>query len=203
MKIYNIFGLRRSGNHAIIEYIAQSFEHTVHYNDCMGWQSNRFSKSEFGELDRPQDCQIYSYEDFEPTDEQIQDPSCFIILRDYLNIAASRLKSNRGCNTCRQQFQSNRTTCCEKVWSKYWDLYTRYPHKTIIYNYWHSDINYRIYINDLLELNNSIYQKYLPESGVGQGSSFDNLDTLNDRYKNFSLDELTSNNNLITRSLYI
>jgi len=37
MRTMNIFGLRRSGNHAITEWIAGHFAHALHHNDCVGW----------------------------------------------------------------------------------------------------------------------------------------------------------------------
>lgn len=181
---YNVFGIRRSGNHTIIEYIASHFDRTVHHNDCEGWKVDRNRQFTYGDPNLPIGCVIHSYEDFEPSTSEILGETTVVILRDFYNICASRIKSGRGLDTCRRRYEMQYGgASIEGVWMKYANLYLEYPDKFILFNKWNSSEEYRGNVKTRFGLNRDVeYVKELPKSGIGYGSSFGQLGGVNERY---------------------
>tara|TARA_R110001606_G_scaffold337288_1_gene485336 strand:+ start:180 stop:1706 length:1527 start_codon:yes stop_codon:yes gene_type:complete len=167
IKKYKIWGMRRCGNHAITEWISNHFNKTLHNNDIIQnkpWLIKTYGK---GNLIN---CCIDSYEDFAPT--QI-DKNTIILLRDWYNMSASRLVSNRGWkNSCRQDNQHGYIRSCEEVYLQYCKLWEQYPNNFIIYNKWCEDEDYQKEIEERYNWNRVSRLNKLPESGIGDGSSF-------------------------------
>jgi len=182
MKHFSIFGLRRTGNHTIIEWLSKHFTHTTHYNDCWGWPepNNHWSKKEYGDLLSPADLTIFSYEDFEPSKEEIEHSETIILFRDWYNIAASRHVSGRGYkDTARHRHKSGYNRSVVEVWLKYAELYENHPDRFILFNKWTTSEGYRNEVASRLGLQGHVpYTQQLPESKIGNGSSFGE-DTIN------------------------
>lgn len=176
MRHLNIFGLRRVGNHAMIEWIAKHFNHTKHYNDCWGWPvpSNNWVTKEYGDSSASFDLTIQSYEDFEPSQEEIEHPDTILLLRDWYNMAASRHVSGRGyINSARQRHASAYNRNVSEVWLKYAEIYHKYPEKFILFNRWTLDEDYRREVSERFNLPGIVeYVSELPKSKIGSGSSF-------------------------------
>jgi len=113
---FRIFGMKRSGNHCIINWIASHFDKVLFFNDVVCYRSpiceannNVFDIPQYQKLrDNTEDreCLIYSYEDVDPTlvyQELVPDKEktigestneySIMILRDPLHLIASRVKS--------------------------------------------------------------------------------------------------------------
>jgi hypothetical protein len=192
MREIRIFGMRRSGNHAIIEWIARHFHKTLHYNECWGWEKvNCRSEHIYGDKNSNMspDLIIYSYEDFCPSIEEAEDARSIIILRDWYNMMSSRIISGRDKVKYRhhQGFYNDNIL---ETWLEYIKVYELNKDKTIIYNKWSVDSDYRISIAKTLNLKNISDDKYIKEfplSKIGNGSSFEkdkiNTELINERYK--------------------
>jgi hypothetical protein len=170
MRELRIFGMRRSGNHAIIEWIARHFQKTLHYNECWGWENTNYRCQHiYGKQDTNilPDLVIYSYEDFYPSEEEIQDDRSILILRDWYNMMASRIITNRMTAKYRHEDGFVNENILE-TWLKYVEIYKSHKSKTILYNYWVSDSNYRKSVLNILGLNsnNDEYTTELPSSGI-------------------------------------
>ncbi len=176
MRHFNIFGLRRTGNHAIIEWLAKHFNHTTHYNDCWDWPvpNNHWSKKEYGDTSALTDLTVFSYEDFEPSEEEIQHSETIVLFRDWYNIAASRHVSGRGyAETARYRHKSSYNRSVVEVWLEYAKLYEKYPEKFILFNKWATSEEYRNEVATRLQLQKYVpYTQELPQSKIGNGSSF-------------------------------
>lgn len=179
-----IYGMMRSGNHAIIEWIASHYNHTIHYNDC--YYNNKelkiSSTHHYGNLNKDIDLTIHSFEDQLLNENKITNNNVFIILRDWYNMASSRIISGR------MMMRDNSFTPIN-LWLKLVDLYQKYPEKFIIYNFWVDDESYRTNIEKTFNLNGSgLFVKSLPKSGMGLGSSFGDKiicpNNVNKRYLN-------------------
>lgn len=191
MRELRIFGMRRSGNHAIIEWIASHFDKTLHYNECWGWDRiENKSQHVYGNKNaNALGLTIYSYEDFCPSEEEIKDSRSLLILRDWYNMMSSRIISNR--NTAKHRHAKNfNNKNVLGVWLQYIDMYKSYQDKFILYNKWVTDPYYRQIVSNIFKLNTNQdkYTTKLPSSGIGCGSSFDNNGTIdtnmvNIRYK--------------------
>lgn len=182
----NLFQIRRSGGHAIIEWLAKHYKHTRHCNDCFTWASDDCWRiKNYGDIEAEIDLQLYSYEDFSPLLDRIDDS--IVVLRDFYNIAASRLKSDRGLDTCRKPFDRDfGGRSLEDVWIDYALLYLKRPDRFILYNYWHTNQNYRNMLEYRWDLPGTVpYSAEFPESKIGNGSSFNKNYSFNDRYKEF------------------
>lgn len=166
---YDVWGMRRCGNHAIIEWISSHFTKTLHNNDII--QNKPWLIKTYGEGNYV-DCQIDSFEDFPPKEEDIT-KNTIIILRDWYNMSASRLVSGRGWqHSCRYDNQHGYTRSCEEVYLEYCKLWEKYPNNFIIYNKWVSDVEYQREIESRFGWNTVQRIDKLPESGIGNGSSF-------------------------------
>lgn len=113
---FRVFGMKRSGNHCIINWIASHFNKVLFFNDVICYRSpiceinnNVFDIPQYQKLQDDtgdRECLIYSYEDVDPKlvhsdlvpdKEKILGPSnnfySIMILRDPLHLIASRVKS--------------------------------------------------------------------------------------------------------------
>lgn len=185
MRQLTVFGMRRSGNHPIIEWIASYFNRTEHYNDCYG-KDKFFSKNFYGS-GISCDLSISSYEDFAPSVEQIKDPNTYIVFRDWYNMMSSRLLSKRlFARYSYSKYYENPNVL--KVWLDFAKLYEENESKFILYNKWVVDKQYRKLVQDRLNLGLSDnFTTNFPKSGIGSGSSFGdefiNPKNMNKRYK--------------------
>tara|TARA_Y100000592_G_scaffold1325_1_gene2084 strand:+ start:880 stop:2427 length:1548 start_codon:yes stop_codon:yes gene_type:complete len=179
MKKYDIWGMRRTGNHAITEWIASHFNKTIHNNDIIQnkpWVTNLHGDGKIV------DCYIDSYEDFEPGEIN---ENTIILLRDWYNLSASRLNSGRGWkNSCRYVNQHGYHRNCIEVYLKYCELWEKYPDNFILYNKWVEDKNYVKEIEKRYGWYHVARHDKLPESGIGGGSSFKDtsIGSFTDRY---------------------
>ena len=180
-KKYDIWGMRRVGNHAITEWISSHFNNTIHYNDIVNKKPWRIKQYETGFKGNDVDLIVNSYEDFEP--EEVNE-NTIILLRDWYNMSASRLVSNRGWDkSCRYPNKSNYDRSCAEVYLKYCKLWEKHPDNFILYNKWTTDENYEIEIEKRYGWNRTPRLNKLPTSGIGDGSSFDiGLSKMNERY---------------------
>tara|TARA_Y100000816_G_scaffold290949_1_gene280929 strand:+ start:734 stop:2260 length:1527 start_codon:yes stop_codon:yes gene_type:complete len=171
LKKYNVWGMRRCGNHAIIEWISKHFEGTLHNNDIIQnkpWLIKMYGNCNFVE------CHIDSYEDFPP---EIVDKNTIIILRDWYNMCASRLISGRGWkHSCRYDDTHGYVRSCEEVYLQYCKLWEKYPNNFIIYNKWCTDIDYQKEIENKYGWCRVNRTDNMPESGIGNGSSFEHTE---------------------------
>jgi hypothetical protein len=181
--------MRRSGNHAIIEWIASHFLNTVHFNDCWGWKRlNYNSRHVYGCSKCKQELVIRSYEDFYPSKAEMGDNRTVVILRDFYNMMSSRLVTKRD-HVRERHKQHYISTDIVGTWLQYAKLYDHYSDKFILYNKWVSDPNYRLKVQNNLGLDilRGNFVSQFPQSGVGKGSSFDkdvlNLGEVNERYR--------------------
>ncbi len=178
LKKYNIWGMRRSGNHAITEWIASHFSKTFHDNDVIQnkpWVTKIYGKGNLV------DCYIDSYEDFAP---KHINKNTIILLRDWYNMSASRLVSGRGWkNSCRHYDQHGYNKSCEEIYLQYCKLWEQYPNNFIIYNKWCEDEDYQKEIEQKYKWGRVPRLNKLPESKIGNGSSFKKSKlSFNERY---------------------
>ena len=167
LKKYNIWGMRRCGNHAVTEWISSHFKKTLHNNDII--QNKPWLIKTYGEGNII-DCCIDSFEDFAPKNI---DKNTIIILRDWYNMSASRLVSGRGWkSSCRHNNQHGYNRSCEEVYLEYCKLWEKYPNNFIIYNKWCNDEKYEKEIEKRYGWKRVPRVNKLPESGIGDGSSF-------------------------------
>jgi len=170
-KKYHIWGMRRSGNHAITEWISSHFNSTFHRNDIIKDTPWNVKKYESSIKQKVNDCIINSYEDFEPI--EVNDGT-IIILRDWYNMCASRLNSGRDWqNSCRYKNELHFNRNCAEVYLEYCKLWEKYPDNFILYNKWCNDKNYEKEIEERYGLKRVVRKNILPESGIGEGSSFE------------------------------
>ena len=166
---YDIWGMRRVGNHAITEWISAHFNKTIHNNDIINGRP--WVTKTYGEGNKV-DLLINSYEDFCPKEEDIK-PNTIILLRDWYNVSASRLVSGRGWdNSCRYYNQYGYNKSCIEVYLEYCKLWEKYPDNFILYNKWCEDEEYQKLIEKRYGWGRVPKQDSLPQSGIGEGSSF-------------------------------
>lgn len=196
MREIRIFGMRRSGNHPIIEWIASHFAKTTHFNDCCGWE-NPIDNGIYNYLNDKQDLfdnelVIYSYEDFCPSENEIKDERTFIILRDWYNMMSSRIVTSHIYDRLKARHPHKReydNINIAEVWLQFAKLSQSYPNKSIMYNQWIQDKNYRETLQKTIDINSSYdtFTLNFPISGIGFKSSFEDqsldINRLNNRYK--------------------
>lgn len=194
LREFRVFGMRRFGNHAIIEWLASHFSHTFHFNECLGWPIpyHFWTARQYGDYSKVYiDSIIWSFEDFEPSELEMMDDSTVVILRDWYNTASSLFVSGRGLgNIGRCRHQGERKRSLEEIWIKYAELYTRYPDRFILFNEWVSNGLYRLDCHRRFSLpgeHPAPYTASMPKSLLGNGSSFGDIEidpnTINRRYE--------------------
>lgn len=214
-KRYKVVGLGRSGNHAIINWIAYHFKeeevllmnnidpneeifsnkniHTSNKKLSRIGNHKPFIKNSIDKDPINYECLLYTYEDRNLFDIPKNDNSTIFILRDPYNLTASRI--------------NNKYYYRLSIDDKYIDYLKQYlrefsgktniiENKILVnYNEWFVSKEYRISISEKLDLEFSD-AGYGKMSEHGKGSSFDgvvedasNLDVLNrwNKYKNNSI----------------
>lgn len=232
LKEIRIIGLKRTGNHAIINWIKKQQTGVIwNINDVPVNKNPHRHRYEYLKFEYPfkqiplkkiaqckkeakgefskKDCLLYSYEDHTLT--QIASPHFermhdlylgkslerydVLILRDPFNLLASRLKSNFTKVKARNQTFT-------ELWISYAKEflgeteYLKHNKICINYNRWFQDIDYRKQLAS--QLKSKFSDKGINQiSGIGKGSSFDNLDfqgkafqmDVFNRWRNFSADQ--------------
>jgi hypothetical protein len=162
-------GLKRSGNHAIINWLMGLLEETyIHHNNCVFHHPNKMS-SAFYQIYQGSDTKInfYSLEDYFPRDLAHNTNKKIMILRDPFNNLASRI---------RHPDKFLREEKALRLWHSYAEEFvgdTNYLQNCVKINYnkWISDKGYRKTIAGNfggLKNDNIHYVSY-----HGNGSSFD------------------------------
>lgn len=173
--LHNIYGLSRSGNHAIIFWIIHNYVDSVknigkeiyidenqtlcYLNNVNIYESilkNNFPLKHFN-------IAIKSYEDIE-----FNKNTTIIILRDFLNLLCSRYKKYSK-NICFNEYYICDLLRLINVWKQH----TYSPKKTIKYNNWLVSKEYRDKISEQIVgiFNRSDNINYMPD--IGGGSSFE------------------------------
>ena len=198
-KEIRVIGLRRSGNHAIINWmVKQQSGYVSHLNNLIPqcnpyrvlychYPKERLKEESWGHF-RKKDCLIYSYEDYSLkniTDHKFEKNHNLyigksevrydlIILRDPFNLLASRIKSDM-LDVKEENLQ------IIDLWIEYAKEFlqkSNYLHHNKIcvnYNRWVSDVNYRQEIATHLNLDFTD-TGFNEVRGYGGGSSFDGQD---------------------------
>lgn len=179
MKEYNIYGLSRSGNHAIIFWIIHNFVDSItHIGNSIHIDNNRilcyinnFNTFE-GQIKNNFPCDLFpvvikSYEDIE-----FNKNTSIIILRDFINLLSSRYKKYQP-NIC----LDNKYICDLIRLINIWKQHTKSPIKTILYNKWLVSKEYRDMVSTKIVGidNNKDNTSYV--SSFGEGSSFSDSST--------------------------
>jgi hypothetical protein len=183
--LFKVWGMRRVGNHAIIEWISKHFNKTIHNNDIISGRPWVIKEYGTGNV---VDLQIDSYEDFEPRLDSEPDSNTIFLLRDWYNVCASRHVSGRGWTYSARHFNGvNYNRSCSEVYLKYCELYEKYPDNFILYNQWVEDESYLKSVEQRYDWKHIPRDNKMPKSGIGGGSSFSNevVDPkrFNQRYK--------------------
>ncbi len=204
-KEIRVVGLRRTGNHGIINWIkSQNSGEVWHLNNILVKQNpyrvnyhhfpeERWRREALGNFSL-KECLIYSYEDWSL--EQIADPHFekkhdlyfgksetrydILILRDPFNLLASRFKRNY------MNVKENHQTV-EQLWIAYakeflgQTQHLKYNKICINYNQWFLDVEYRKQISEKLGLQFS--DEGFSKVKGGGGSSFDSRNYDGQAYK--------------------
>lgn len=200
--------MRRSGNHAIIEWLIHSLsggedrfvleKNTLiirgkvgFINDCANRDLEPYMKK-YSAMNMK--YVIVNYEDVK-TDlsvwETVSQP--IVIVRDVINVVASRFKRNWSIMKCDDLFFDT------------WVENANHPN-VLKYESWLEDVNYRNdFINTNFGIKNLDFTSYVPEFGHGSsfvGGNLDSVDNLLSRYnqvdlpfeisKNFERDDVIS-----------
>ena len=191
MKEYEIYSLRRSGSLFITEWILSHFEYGYHKNSIRSnepsqyivWKNNTVTHCINPDIlpedwvvpDEDYDVVLSSYEDESFTEIT---ENTIIILRDWYNTWASRIKSNRykcsGGNPA-------------SIYLNYCKFYDIMPENVILYNKLVVDEEYAKEVERRFGWKHVPVTKKLPKSKIGAGSSFSGghlkVASVNDRYK--------------------
>ena len=182
---FGVYGMKRSGHHAIIHWILNHYHSSIHYHDCF-FKDNQFyclNKNEVIKLGKyPYRVKILSFEDRPNIFESSIDIVCqhvrtkrnILILRDAYNNYASRYKK-------KMDVPNN---VLDKIWINFdnveiWKMYakefigeTNYLNAIKVnYNLWFQDIEYR----KELSKNFGLFTDHGIQDVLefGSGSSFD------------------------------
>jgi hypothetical protein len=182
---FYIYGLKRGGHHAIINWILQHYESSIYYNNCM-FENNNFyfaNNSEvFKKGNEPYCIKVLSFEDRPNIDESSieivskknKPKKNIIILRDAYNNYASRFEKKiyphkKKWNEIWHNYDD------VEIWKKYAKEFigeTNYLNAIKInYNSWFKDIEYRKKISK--NFGNFTDKGFLQVLDFGAGSSFD------------------------------
>lgn len=179
MENYIVYGLMRSGNHAIIEWIAAHFTHVAHHNDITRVGPNRYK--EYGTTEVPIDSVIYSLETWSPFSLTFpvrglsipRDVTRIAILRDYYNMQASIIRFGQKHGWARNVYRLHKT-----LWPEFAEAYLEKPDDFIVFNHWVEDPDYCRKIEERYGWRQVARQLTMPASGIGLGSSFDDYGEL-------------------------
>ena len=141
--IFLVFSMKRSGQHAIINWMLSQSKKSIHYNNCKIKKGFVVSKHKGKRIEDGDYLTICSIED-RPIDTSFKNVKYIVILRDPFNLVASRLRSTYP------KMSSGMWT----IWKQH--VRTALASKDIIdinYNEWFKDINYRRLISNKLGLN--------------------------------------------------
>lgn len=198
MKIIHFYGLRRSGNHAILEWLLHSMGKNMdkdvvklnriikrgdvaYFNDCGWWSSNPldFNRDLAEQENKGLRTAILTYEDLDLTYKKIDTTySKIVLIRDIFPLAASRIKRGSGDMLVDQKFVDK--------WISYARSFEDSSCLNIKYEDWLTSKEYRD--NFLLKLGYLNLDKIDQVSTIGDGSSFvgkslDSKENLLNRHK--------------------
>lgn len=187
---HNIYGLSRSGNHAIIFWMIHNLVDSVKdigheifidsqkklcYINNAGFY-HKILKDNFP-------CENFQYVIKSYEDRHFQEETTIIIVRDFLNLLCSRFAkyNNRKNNIC----LDNNYICDLHHLIEVWKQHTRSPKRILLYNEWFLSKQYRDKIFKEKFHTSNLIDNTSYISDIGEGSSFSDetgYDYLN-RYK--------------------
>lgn len=192
---YFVFGLKRGGNHAIINWILGHYNSYIYYNNCHADLNENSLYTDSREIYKkgtePYEIKILSFED-KPAGIEEKKPSeikkiCnfnskknILILRDAYNTYASRYMKKQNPSSGMFSWNENWENYNDpKIWIEYAKEYigqNNYLNNSIKINYnsWFKSKKYREQLSKMINKNHSDdnLQEIL---NIGGGSSFDNL----------------------------
>jgi len=167
-------GIRRSGNHILIEWVAKNYRNVKHFNDCIIKNRGNYitqAKTHTYRGNGEDDALFYSFEERTVSDVLAfiadhgdQFDKVYFILRDAYNWGASIM-----CGRDRRALRDS-----IGLWKQYGTLYEMDPSSFLLYDKFITDPSYiqKIKIeNNLLESPDELPGQF-PSSGIGHGSSF-------------------------------
>lgn len=210
---YFFFGLKRGGNHCVINWILEHFESYVHYNNCF-FKNDNFYVNYENEIKKkgkePYEIRILSFEDrpielekkfnsnFEKISKVIESKKKILLLRDAYNTYASRYMKKMNPEAHMKNWNDMWTNYNDaKLWTSYAKEYLcpmtlKNNLLRINYNFWFSKKEYREELSEKFDRKHTDkgLQKVLENGG---GSSFDKMKynsiaqkmRVLSRYKNF------------------
>ena len=223
-----VFGMARSGHHAIVNWMCNQFPgYTIHYNNCTKeLEDYKFVTSSHAPIEyhNPGDNEynIYTMEHFDldlvgkfKMMTIVENPTCIIILRDLLNwVASSILQRNWNNYKLDENIKSIYEHATDDQGRHYnttieifkdhikeaLNITNRLENKLVIgYNHWTQDAQYRKYIADRIGMNFTD-DGFKDVAQFGNRSSFDGN---NYRYTADKMDTLQRykhlNNDIIER----
>ena len=158
----NILGLRRSGNHAVINWILGHYDGAIHYNNCY-IENNKitYGPKAIKVWPGPAKQKLYSFEDLTP--EKLTEK--IIILRDPFNTFASRFQRLL-------QDRNNFYYTVDKKMVNLWKNYATQNCLIINFNKWLKNLEYRKELSKNFGIFTDKNKNYISEFTLG--SSFDN-----------------------------
>jgi len=182
---FHIYGLKRGGHHAIINWILKHYKSSIYYNNCI-FEKNDFYVANNNEIfktgSHPYCVKVLSFEDRPNIDESSMEiiskndkpKKNIIILRDAYNNYASRFEKKiyphkKKWNEIWHNYDDT------EIWKKYAKEFvgeTNYLNAIKInYNFWFKDIEYRKQISK--NFGEFTDEGFLQVLDFGAGSSFD------------------------------
>jgi hypothetical protein len=176
MTSYLVYGLMRSGNHAIIEWIAGHFQRVAHHNDITRLTPHGYV--EYGDSKTPIDCAIFSTETvipFSPVEARLRrsislppEARPIGILRDYYNAQASLIRFGQTYPWARHMYKEHK-----RLWPQFALSYLARPHDFIVFNWWVEQLEYQQGVETAFGWPRVDRVRTVPNSGIGKGSSFE------------------------------
>lgn len=183
-KNFHIYGLSRSGNHAIIFWIIHNLVDNVEHigNDIYTDRRNKLCFINNVNIQNKFNNYIFSSYDFNYIirsyeDTYFDDKTTAIILRDFLNLICSRYKKyhNDKHNIC----LNNYYICDLHYLIQIWKQHTKASNRIILYNEWLVSKLYRDQISkNIIGIENSI-DNIKKISAIGGSSTFEDQNYLN------------------------
>jgi|APSaa5957512622_1039677.scaffolds.fasta_scaffold29092_1 hypothetical protein len=189
-------GIRRSGNHILIEWVAKNYRNVKHFNDCVIKSPGTYvtqGKTHTYTGNGDEDVHFYSFEERTVrdvlsfvADHGNQFDKIFFILRDAYNWGAS-IMCGRNNRALRDSIS---------LWKQFGTLYEKDSAGFLLYDKFVTDLSYIQLVKADNDLPNSPDElpRQLPTSGIGHGSSFS-------KGKNFtySIEDLTHRNRRVKK----